>query len=107
MLKNLYKFGLVMMVLSIMSFQFTLHAYAQVDYEKWGRIAVEVAKENYPDAEISDYQYVGREEISATQARDTFRLQVKEDQRTFQINVGILFNPQTDRLISLSIEEVR
>lgn len=107
MLKNLYKVGMLIVAFTIISFQFNLPAYAQNDYEKWGRIAVEVAKENYPDAEISDYQYVGREEISAMQARDTFRLQVKEDQRTFQINVGILFNPQTDRLISLSIEEVR
>ncbi|WP_453990741.1 DUF3889 domain-containing protein [Bacillus nitroreducens] len=77
------------------------------DYEKWSKIAVDVAKLNYPDSKISDYQYKGREEITDSQAKDTFELKVQTKERTFTARVMILFNPQTESLLSLSIEEVK
>ncbi|MFS0862430.1 DUF3889 domain-containing protein [Fredinandcohnia sp. 179-A 10B2 NHS] len=77
------------------------------DYEKWGKIAVDVAKLNYPESQISDYQYKGREEITDTQAKDTFELKVQGKERTFTARVMILFNPKTETLMSLSIEEVK
>lgn len=77
------------------------------DYEKWGRIAVELAKMNYVDSKISDYQYKGRENLTDTQSKDTFELKVQTKDRAFTAKVMILFNPQTDSLLSLSIEEVK
>ncbi|MFT4415832.1 DUF3889 domain-containing protein [Fredinandcohnia humi] len=77
------------------------------DYEKWGRIAVDVAKLSYTNGKISDYQYKGREEITETQAKDTFELKVQTQERSFTARVMILFNPKTDTLLSLSIEEVK
>ncbi|MFS0824423.1 DUF3889 domain-containing protein [Bacillus sp. 1P02SD] len=77
------------------------------DYEKWGKIAVELAKLNYPDSRISDYQYKGREEITDKQSKDTFELRIQTKERTFTAKVMILFNPQTESLLSLSIEEVK
>ncbi|MEK5443999.1 MULTISPECIES: DUF3889 domain-containing protein [unclassified Fredinandcohnia] len=77
------------------------------DYEKWGKIAIDVAKLNYPDSKISDYQYKGRENLTNTQSKDTFELRVQTKDRTFTAKVMILFNPQTESLLSLSIEEVK
>ncbi|MEH7222741.1 DUF3889 domain-containing protein [Bacillus sp. JJ1566] len=77
------------------------------DYEKWGKIAVDIAKLNYPDSKISDYQYKGREEITDKQSKDTFELTVQTKGRTLKARVMILFNPQTESLLSLSIEEVK
>lgn len=77
------------------------------DYEKWGKIAIDVAKLNYPDSKISDYQYKGREDLTDTQSKDTFELRVQAKDRTFTAKVMILFNPQTESLLSLSIEEVK
>ncbi|MEH7381499.1 DUF3889 domain-containing protein [Bacillus sp. JJ1533] len=77
------------------------------DYEKWGKIAVEVTKLNYSDSRISDYQYRGREEITDKQSKDTFELTIQSKDRTFTARVMILFNPQTESLLSLSIEEVK
>lgn len=77
------------------------------DYAKWGKIAVDVAKLNYPESQISDYQYKGREEITDTQAKDTFELKVQGKERTFTARVMILFNQKTETLMSLSIEEVK
>ncbi len=77
------------------------------DYEKWSKMAIEVAKLNYPDSRISDYQYKGREEITDKQSKDTFELTVQSKDRTFKAKVMILFNPQTESLLSFSIEEVK
>ncbi|CAG9621766.1 DUF3889 domain-containing protein [Sutcliffiella rhizosphaerae] len=77
----------------------------EVDYEKWGKIAVEVAKENYDQIEISEYKYLGRKNVSETEAIDTFELLAKEGQKSFQIIVALTFNPQTKQLKSLTIEE--
>ncbi|THE10931.1 DUF3889 domain-containing protein [Bacillus timonensis] len=77
------------------------------DYEKWGKIAVELAKLNYPDGRIIDYQYKGREKITDKQWKDTFELKIQTKDRTFTAKVMILFNPQTESLLSLSIEEVK
>jgi hypothetical protein len=80
---------------------------APTDYEKWGKIAVDVAKLNYPESKISDYQYKGREEITDAQSKDTFELSIQSKDRTFTARIMILFNPKTDSLLSLSIEEVK
>ncbi|MCA1321454.1 YqzG/YhdC family protein [Bacillus tianshenii] len=75
------------------------------DYEKWGKIAIQLAKENYPEAEISDYQYQGREEISDTEAKDTFHFTAKQDNKSIDIYVALTFNPKTKQLKSVNIEE--
>nr|WP_275695692.1 DUF3889 domain-containing protein [Fredinandcohnia sp. SECRCQ15] len=77
------------------------------DYEKWGKIAVDVAKLNYPDSNISDYQYQGRKVISETEARDTFDLKVQEKNRSFTARVIVSFNPKTESLISVNIVAVK
>lgn len=77
------------------------------DYEKWGKIAVDVAKMTYPNSNISDYQYQGRKEISGTEARDTFDLIVKENNRSFTARVIVSFNPKTETVIAVNIVAVK
>jgi hypothetical protein len=67
----------------------------EVDYEKWEKIAVEIAKENFEQVEISDYKYLGRENISDTEATDTFELAAKKDQKSFKIIAALTFNLKT------------
>jgi hypothetical protein len=106
---NTYKFCLVAFLVSMFALtQFCSDAYAQPeDYKKWSRIAVDVVKLNYPDAQVSDYDYKGRKEISDTQAQDTFELQVKEENRTKSVNVYVTFNPKTNSLITVTMEEIK
>jgi hypothetical protein len=77
----------------------------QPDYAKWGKMAITVVKENYPDAEVSEYKYEGRKSISETKAEDTFVFTVKKDQKTLPVKVVVTFNPKTDTLQSLSLIE--
>lgn len=75
------------------------------DYEKWGKIAIQLVKENYPKAEISEYQYMGREEISDTEAKDTFHFTAKQADKSKEIFVALTFNPKTKQLKSVNIKE--
>lgn len=78
------------------------------DYEKWGRIAVEVAKESYgADVEFRDYTYVGREELSEKEAKDTFKLVASNGQDKFEVVVTLVFDKKTKLLKQLSLEEKR
>ncbi|MGM0837840.1 MAG: DUF3889 domain-containing protein [Bacillota bacterium] len=77
----------------------------KTDYEKWGKIAIQIAKENYPEAEVSEYQYQGREEISETEAKDTFHFTVKQDNKSTEIHGTLTFNPKTEQLISVNFVE--
>jgi putative cell wall-binding protein len=79
----------------------------QPDYEKWGRIAVAVVKENYPDSEIIDYKHLGQQNVSVTQSKHTFTIEVKHRNQTFNVKVVVTYNPRTDRLISVGMEEIR
>ncbi|MFD1738996.1 DUF3889 domain-containing protein [Bacillus salitolerans] len=76
------------------------------DYAKWSRMAVEIVKENYPDADVSDYKYEGRNSISEKKAQDTFLFQVKKDEKAFEVKVVVTFNPEAETLYSLSLEEI-
>lgn len=98
----------VLGLLSVLLLLSTVVSVAQAensDYEKWGKIAIQLVKENYPEAEVSEYQYQGREEISATEAKDTFHFTAKQDNKSLEIYVALTFNPQTKQLKSVNIEE--
>jgi hypothetical protein len=87
------------------SFHETIGLAQQPDYAKWGKIAVNVVKENYVDGEVSEYKYEGRKSISDEKAEDTFVFQVKKDNKVANVKVVVSFNPKTDTLQSLSLAE--
>jgi Protein of unknown function (DUF3889) len=99
--------------LSILLFGFLLSAFAspaalavqKPDYEKFGRIATAVIKEDYPGEEVVDYQYQGRQALSENTAADLFEFQVKEGQKTKTVVVRVSHDTVNDKLISLSVEE--
>lgn len=98
----------VLGLLSVLLLLSTVVSVAQAEkpeYEKWGKIAIQLVKENYPEAEVSEYQYQGREEISKTEAKDTFHFTAKQDNKSLDIYVALTFNPQTEQLKSVNIEE--
>ncbi|MFC4323875.1 DUF3889 domain-containing protein [Litchfieldia salsa] len=75
--------------------------------EKWSEMAGNIVKLNYPEHNVSNIDYKGREDISETQTKDTFELKVQNDDGSFVVRVILLFNPKSESLISLSLEERR
>jgi len=73
-------------------------------YAKWGRIAVEKAKERYPDAAIVDYLYVGSRKNGHI-ITETFKLWIQQPHREFGIFLMIERDAETDVIQSIHIVE--
>ncbi|RSD29215.1 DUF3889 domain-containing protein [Mesobacillus subterraneus] len=75
------------------------------DYEKYGRIATGVIKEDYPGEEIRDYQYMGRKQLSNDQVLDSFQYKVSVNGKPVLATVQITHHLKNNRLVSLSVTE--
>ena len=73
-------------------------------YEKWGKLAVEHVREEYPNASLIDYLYVGRDtEQEATV--ETFKLWLREGSQEFGVYAYIKYETKTEELIGINTEE--
>jgi Na+-translocating ferredoxin:NAD+ oxidoreductase RnfG subunit len=77
-----------------------------IDYEKWSRIALSAVKEKYPESELVDYKYVKREVVNEEEAKDVFHVKVKQKNKTFVVNVDVVFHPKTVKLITVNVEKI-
>jgi Na+-translocating ferredoxin:NAD+ oxidoreductase RnfG subunit len=76
------------------------------DYEKWSRIALSSVKEKYPESQLIDYKYVKREKVNEEESKDIFHVKVKEKDKQFVVNVDVVFNPKTGKLITVNVEKL-
>ncbi|AIE59199.1 DUF3889 domain-containing protein [Bacillus methanolicus] len=77
----------------------------QPDYEKYGRIAIAVIKEDFPGDEVKEYIYLGRKKISETDVVDSFEFQVTEKGKPATLVVNIFHNIKENKLLSLTVEK--
>jgi hypothetical protein len=74
-------------------------------YAKWGTLAIRETNKKYPNAKIVDYLHVGRQTVSSTTARETFKLWLKQGNREFGVYVRITFDTATERIQAIVFEE--
>ncbi|MEH7523957.1 DUF3889 domain-containing protein [Bacillus sp. JJ1503] len=80
-------------------------AFAQNGYEKYGRIATAVIKEDYPSEAVVEFQYAGRKKISETDVVDSFIFEVKENNQLKKVTVNISHSLKNNKVLQLSVEE--
>ncbi len=110
-MKSLSKIFFTLIALSII-FTAGIKAYGEqniqeVDYKKWSKIALSSVKEKYPDAELVDYKYDGREAVNEEESKDVFHVKGKQNNKPFIVKVDVVFNPKTGQLITVNISEMR
>ncbi|WHY00456.1 DUF3889 domain-containing protein [Neobacillus sp. DY30] len=83
-------------------------AYAQQKpippYAKWSKIALAKTKEKYPNAQIIDYLYVGRQNGTRT-STEKFKLWLKENGKEFGVYVDIEFIKETEQVVNITYTE--
>lgn len=80
--------------------------YAQeVSYEKFGRLATLIVKEDYPEEDVVDFEYLGREQLKDAQVVDTFQFEVMKKEVPHIVLVKIVHDPANNREFTLTIEE--
>lgn len=99
--------GLVfLLVLVFLSISFN-HAFAQPEYAKWGKTAVEATAEKYPNLDLVNYDYNGKTVISDERAQYDFRFTFKASDGTKkEVLVYVLANPKNNQLIGVELDEL-
>ena len=104
-MKNLFKVLLFSLILISILFQ-GVSAQEQ-DYAKWGTMALNAVKVQYPGSDVSEYEYLGRNIISDTETKDTFDFVVKKNATKKLVRAYVTFNPKNNQLINLQIKEIQ
>ena len=73
------------------------------DYAKWGKMALEETKLEYPNSRISDYQYDVRRVAPDGTITDWFDFTVFQGKRKHLIKVGVMHSDE--KLIDYKFEE--
>lgn len=74
----------------------------QTDYAKWGRLAVQTAKQKFPDVQIVDYRYEGRT-FKEDLAIEQFKLWAKNGDDEFGIIIKIELDKQTEKVKNIEV----
>jgi hypothetical protein len=74
------------------------------DYAKWGKMALEETKKEYPNSRISDYQYDTRRVSPDGTIIDWFDFTVFQGTRKHLVKVGVM-HTENDKLIDMKFEE--
>ncbi|HFJ9437714.1 MULTISPECIES: YqzG/YhdC family protein [Bacillus] len=80
-------------------------AHAQPPYAKWGKLAVEKTKEQYPKAEIIDYLHIGRKPKTVQITVEKFKLWLREDGKEYGVFVDVEFETKTEKFIKMSFQK--
>ena len=75
------------------------------DYEKYGRIAIAVIKEDFPGEAVQDYQYMGRKQLSDGQVVDSFQFKVTDNGKPVIASVHITHDLKNNKLLNLTVTE--
>ncbi|KAB2329833.1 DUF3889 domain-containing protein [Bacillus mesophilum] len=78
----------------------------QDGYAQWGRLAMQTAKQKFPDAQIVDYRYDGRTNEGET-AIEQFKLWAKKGQEEFGIVIKIRIDQKTNKLKNIQVTKTQ
>ncbi|WP_043932190.1 DUF3889 domain-containing protein [Bacillus sp. EB01] len=73
------------------------------DYEKYGKMAVQIVALDYPGDPIKEYEYMGRKNVNETDVADTFRFQVEEKGKTYYVQVIVQHNLTEEKAVTLKV----
>ncbi|MFC2948725.1 YqzG/YhdC family protein [Virgibacillus sediminis] len=100
--------GLVLPVLSPVSPIITQPGYEMNQeippYAKWGRLAVQETKKEYPNAQIIDYLHIGRESMGDS-SKEKFKLWLREGEQEYGVFVTITFANETEEILDIKFEK--
>ncbi|WP_175988116.1 DUF3889 domain-containing protein [Bacillus sp. Marseille-Q1617] len=99
----------MMMMTAVFFLLFSSNVQAQQpqpsDYEKFGRIATAVIKEDYPGQPLKDYKYQGRQKIDENKLADSFEFTVQDNNAEKVVMVKVVHDLDNEKTLSISVEE--
>jgi hypothetical protein len=97
-----------MVIFSLVFFMLgTQESLAQQDYQKYGRIATAVVKEDYTGEKLADYKYDGRKTLSGGKIEDSFTFDVLKNGKDVTVKVRVVHNPARPNDLNISVNETQ
>lgn len=78
----------------------------ELEEERWGKYLLEVTQAAYPAYQATDYRFVSRTDVTPTQTREIYEFTLRSTQETIRVRGTVVYNPQTDRIVSFDIQEI-
>lgn len=104
-MSKIIKISIIALTL-LMTMSIIIYAQEQ-DYAHWGKTALEEVKKQYPNSQVSDYEYLGRNIIANNEVQDSFDFVIKKGFTKKLVRAYVSFNPQNNQLISIRIKEIQ
>jgi len=74
--------------------------------EKWGQIALQEVKKQFPNIHITEYKYVKKKKINNEKVKDIFKINgALKHNHPFMAFVTVTFNPNKNDVIAIEIEQ--
>jgi ribosomal protein L21E len=101
----------IMMLVTVFFLLFSSNVHAlqpqPSDYEKFGRIAAAVMKEDYPGQPLKDYKYQGRQKLDENKLADSFEFTVQENNKEKKVLVKVVHDLSNEKTLNIAVEEVK
>ncbi|WP_099158229.1 DUF3889 domain-containing protein [Virgibacillus ndiopensis] len=78
----------------------------ELEQEKWGKYLLEVTQTAYPNYNVTEYNKIGETQLSSNQTQETYEYVLQSSQERIKVQGTVIYNPNTDRIISFDIKEV-
>jgi ribosomal protein L21E len=97
----------IMMLMAVFFLLFTSSVQAQQpsDYEKFGRIATAVIKEDYPGQPLKEYKYQGRQKMDENKLADYFEFTVQDNNAEKKVIVKVVHDLNNEKTLNISVAE--
>ncbi len=78
----------------------------ELEQQKWGKYLLELAQLAYSGYNVSEYNFIRKTQVSPTQTRETYEYILQSPQERITVRGNVVYNPNTDRIVSFDISEV-
>jgi len=78
----------------------------ELEQERWGKYLLEVALTAYPGYNVTEYQLVGKTQVSPQQTKETYDFILQSPRDRMRVRGNVDYNPVTNRVISFNLVEV-
>ncbi|GGC88512.1 hypothetical protein GCM10007216_19080 [Thalassobacillus devorans] len=78
----------------------------ELEEEKWGKYLLEVVQSAYSNYDVTDYSRVSKTKQNANRMKETYKYVLRSPQETITVEGTVIYNPNTDRIISMDFKEV-
>ena len=83
-----------------------INASPELEEEKWGKYLLEIVQSAYPNYKATDYSSVSKNPQNNNQMKEVYKFVMQSPQETMNIQGTVIYNPNTDRIISINFQEV-